>query len=151
MDRQQQVRAWLEAQLLEHPRVAPRDRRHREAHVRHDVADERDLPGRRFAAQILDGGRRRAEAEGADMVGQHAVSLLRHRPVARPHPRLDVRERLPDVPAGERARKRRVRVAIDDRDLRAGLGQDRLEVVHDPGDLLGIGPRADPELDVGPR
>ena len=73
------------------------------------------------------------------MVGEHAVALLRHRPVERAHAGLDVRERHAEAGARQRARERRVGVAVDEHevglDLVAATGSSACMI---RADLLGV-------------
>ena len=84
------------------------------------------------------------------MVGQHAVALLRHRAVERAHAGLDVRERKPQARARQRARKRRVGVAVDEREVgRHVVAATGSNACMMRADLLAVRARADAQLAVG--
>jgi hypothetical protein len=110
MHRHEQVFAADQAKSRQRVRIPLGERGHGEAHVGHHVADEPCTPADALAFQVLHGSRRRAEAEVAHVVGQHAVSLLGHRPVEGPHAGLDVSEGDRDARARESAGQGRVRV-----------------------------------------
>ena len=83
--------------------------------VDHRVADVVDAPG--ADALGLEVGlalRAVREEQVGELVGEDAVDLLRHAPVARSQARLDVRDRDPHLGGGERAGERRVDVPGDD-------------------------------------
>ena len=95
------------------------------ARVGHHVADDVDpahdaLVLQRPARTVV-----RAEEEPGEAVGLDPVVLLRHREVAASKPRLDVRERDRRVGGSARAGERRVRVAVDEDEVRR-LGGDPL-------------------------
>ena len=141
----------VHAEPRERIRLARRDRRRHQRHVRHHVTDQLDSVGDALAREVLDRGRRGAQQQVAEMVGEHAVALLRHRVVERAHARLHVRERQLEPRARERAREGRVRVAVDEHEVRLHFAEHRLERVHHARDLLRGGAGADAQLAVGRR
>ena len=70
----------------------------------------------------------RTEQQRGDPVDRDPVPLLRHRPVAAPQARLDVRDRNPGVERRLGPRERRVRIAVHERPV----GPLRLERRRDP-------------------
>ena len=83
------------------------DRRHHQRHVRHHVADQPhavvDRPRRTGCATAV-GVEHSSSSD--EVIGQDAVALLGHRVVERPHARLDVRQRQPDLGRRQRSRQR---------------------------------------------
>ena len=67
------------------------------------------------------------EEDGAHVVGEAAVVLLRHRRVEAAEARLDVRDRNPELRRRERARERRVDVAGHDDERGLVLDEHRLD------------------------
>ena len=109
---------------LERDRAAlPGDGRELEARVGHHVADDVDLAGR----VLLDQGRTRplirTEEDRGDVIDLDARVLLGHREVTAPKPRLHVREA--DARCDRRARSRqgRVRVSVDEDEVRTLAAQ----------------------------
>ena len=125
--------------------------------VDHHVADEVDARRRHvLPQQVRRGALFRREEHVGDRIGQHAIDLFGHGPVAAAQPRLDVRQQRPravgilQLCRGQRARQRRVDVADDDNGRRLMLEQGRLEPLqHAPG-LRAVRPRADGQGDVRP-
>ena len=85
------------------------------------------------------------------MVREHAVELLRHRAVIGTHARLDVRHGDAGLRSCERARERRVRVAVDQHQRRPLAMEQRLERRQHARDLLGVAAAAEVEPMLGPR
>ena len=104
----------------------------------------------------------RARSVSADRSDEHsssddawsasdAVELLRHRAVVRAHPGLDVRDRHARLRARQRARHRRVRVAVDEQHVGAlGLDQRLQRGEHARG-LPGVRAAAEIEPVLRPR
>ena len=86
-----------------------------------------------------------------EVVGEHAVELLRHRAVEGPHPCLDVRDRDPGLGGRERARERRVRVAVDEHERRPLVRHQRLERREHARRLRRVAAAAELEPVLGPR
>ncbi len=122
------VPARGESEPLEDGRPLPRDRAEPEARVRHDVADDLDPPRHALAAEGLRRALVRTEQQRGHPVDRDPVPLLRHRPVAAPQARLDVRDRNPGVERRLGPRERRVRIAVHERPVRPL----RLERRRDP-------------------
>jgi hypothetical protein len=147
----QEIFALAQPELLERVRGTLRDGRHREAHVGHHVAHQPRPRGAALALQVGHGGRRRAQAQVADVVRQHAVALLRHGPVGGAHAGLDVGKRCRHSRARQGPAEGRVGVAVDEHEVRPHLLQDRLERMHDASDLVGVRARSDSQPPVGGR
>ena len=90
-----------------------------ERDVDHHVAD--DLDRARLTRLSLAGSPAAAAEEqsssAAGVVAEHAVELLGHRHVVGAHPGLDVGDRDAALGAAERARERRVGVAVDEHEV----------------------------------
>ena len=142
MDGREEVAPGLEAELGESVRALARERREAQARVVHDVADLVDALGPALAAEVGDRAVGGAEEDGRDRVDDDAVHLLRHRPVERPEPGLDVRDRDVELHGRERARERRVGVAEDDDALGPLREQDLLDPRQHARGLRGVGARA---------
>ena len=80
------------------------------------------------ARSVSTARRRRAQQQRRRMVGQDAVELLRHPAVIRAHPGLHVRDRHARLRRRQRARERRVRVAVDEHDVRRLGRQQRRQL-----------------------
>jgi hypothetical protein len=119
--------------------------------VHHHVADEVDTAGHVLALEVLHRRLGRAQQHVGKVVGHDAVELLRHRAVERAHPGLDVRDRDVRLRGGEAAGERRVRVAVDEHEIRALSLQQRAEGSQHARGLLGVGPAVDAELALGAR
>ena len=91
------------------------------------------------------------EEDVREPVGEHAVLLLRHRPVAGAEPRLDVGDADPELGGRERAGQRRVHVAAHDDELGALFEQHALEGDEREAGLLPVRAGPDPEEAVRPR
>ena len=132
-------------------RALARDRREPDGRVRHHVSHDFDPSLDAFLLELARRALVRAEQERGRAVDLDADVLLRHRPVAAPHPRLDVGERDARLLCGARAGERRGGVAVDEHPV-GPLGGDRVE---DPGlhrrDHLLVRQAADPEAVRGLR
>ena len=95
------------------------------ARVGHDVADDVDSAENAFVLEYLLGAIVRAEQEPREAVGLDPRVLLGHRQIPAPQSRFDVCKRDRSVSGGARARERRVRVAVDEDEIRR-LGGDPL-------------------------
>ena len=83
------------------------------------------------------------------MVGDDAVELLGHRAVERAHAGLDVRDRDPRLRRGERARERRVRVAVDEHRVGPLVAQQRRRARRACAPVCSVfEPPPSPQLDV---
>src|SRR6185437_2692497 len=96
--------------------------------VHHDVADQVHLVvpvalGPQIGHRVGGGG----EQVVAHSVGDDAVNLLGHAPVAASQPRLDVREQGAGLRGDERATQGGVHVPDHDDHVRAQLADQRLE------------------------
>ena len=89
-----------------------------------------------------------ASSSAAQVVGEQAVVLLRHRRVEAAQAGLEVRDRDVELDRGERAGERRVDVARDDDAGRAPLEQHLLDADERPRRLLAVRAGADAEEDV---
>ena len=101
-----------------------------------------------FAREVV--GRRafgRVEQIG-DLVGQHAVDLLRHVAVEAAQSRLDVDDGDALLARDQAARERRVDVADDDDAARREIVEHGLEAPHDLGGLHRMRAGADLQVDV---
>ncbi len=116
-------------------------------HVAHHVHAARDALGRQVAHRDVG----RAQQQVGDGVDQHAVDLLRHRPVERAQARLDVGHRQAELRGRERRRQRRVGVAVDDDPVRRRGGQHRLDALQHARGRLGVRAGADLEPVGGRR
>jgi hypothetical protein len=101
----------------------------------------RDALGRK----VVDRDLRRAEQQVGHRVDEHAVDLLRHRPVEGAQPGLDVRDAQAELHRGHRRRQRRVGVAVDDHPVRRLGREHRLDPLKDAPCGLGVGAGADLE------
>ena len=125
------------------------DRLEGQRHVRHHVAHQVGLPHRALPREVVDRGLGRAEEEIAHLVDQDTVHLLGHPAVERAHPRLHVGHRHPGLRRRERGGQRRVRVSVDQRQIRLCLGEHPFEETEDPRGLLGV--RAAPGAELAVR
>ena len=119
--------------------------------VDHDVPHHDDLARHPLEPQRLGRALGRAQQQRRRMVGQHAVELLRHRPVVGAHPGLDVRDRHPGLRARHGARQGRVGVAVDQHHVRPLGRQQRLQRGQHARGLRGVGAAPDAEPMVRPR
>ena len=151
MRRREHVLACADARLAQRLLVGARARGDDPGDVDHDVADDLDRAGDRFAREVVRRALRGHEQQVADVVGDDAVELLGHRAVERAHPGLDVRDGDPQLRRCERARERRVRVAVDEH--RVGLlgAQQIAERGEHARRLLGVRAAAELQLDVRAR
>ena len=120
--------------------------------VDHHVADEADARvGNAFAPQVV-GGRafRRVQALG-NLVGQHAIDLLRHLPVEAAQAGLDVDDGNALLHRDQAAGERRIDVADDDDAARPQLVHHGLESPHDFRRLHRVRSRSDFEVHVRRR
>jgi hypothetical protein len=134
--RGQQILAPAHAQPVEHGSIGPR--REQLEHVDHHVTHDDHVAEHALVAQCPGRVRRGAEQQRRGMIGQHAVELLGHRPVVGAHPRLDVGDRDAGLGSGQRAGQRRVRVAVDQHDVRRLGREQRLERRQHPRRLRGV-------------
>src|SRR5581483_10948529 len=92
---------------------------------------------------------RRSQQQIRQTIGDDAIDLFRHRPIAAPHPSFHVCDTEPELRGDQRRRERGVHVAVDDGPIRAVLKQDGLEALHDARGLDRVRRRADVEIDLG--
>ena len=150
VQRHERVAAGLDAELL--PAAARAGGVEvLEQRVDHRVADEVDAGCDPLALEVRDRLLRVREQDVADVVGEDAVVLLRHRPVEAAQARLDVRDLDAELDGGERARERRVDVAGDDAEVDLALHQHPLDPDQRLRRLLAVRSRADAEELVRPR
>ena len=146
--RDQQEATRLDAGGLERAGALGRDRGEGQRHVGHHVTDQVDLACDGLLLKVVNRRLRRAEQQVARMVGEDSVELLGHRPVERAHARLDMRQRHPRLRRGQGARERRVRVPVDEDELRPRFREDGLQRRQHPRGLRRVRAGPDPELDV---
>jgi hypothetical protein len=108
-------------------RALLRHRGERERHVGHHVADEVHPAVDPLTLEIRDRRGSRAEQQIAGVVGEHAIQLLGHRPVARAHTGLHVGEWHSPLRSGQCPRKRGVRIAVDQRQVRLRVCKNRFK------------------------
>ncbi len=103
VDGGQRVAAGCELQILQNRGAFAGPGGGEYGRVIHDVAGVMDACCNALALEIYDRLHRRTEQQGAEMVGDHAVDLLRHAPVERPQASLHMRHRNVELGRGERA------------------------------------------------
>ena len=130
---------------------AARARREEQRHVDHHVADELDPPGNVLALEVGDRGRRGAEQQVGEVVGEHAIELLGHRAIEGAHARLHMGDRHARLGRGQAAGQRRVRVPVDEDDVGALRGDERPQRGEHARRLLGVRAAVDAELALGAR
>jgi hypothetical protein len=135
--RREDVLAMGNAVLRESVRPLLGHRRERERHVGHRIAYEPHLARHPLALEVRHGRLGRAQQQVAGVVGEHAVQLLGHAPVERPHPRLHVRHRHVALRARQGARERGVGVAVDEHHVGPQLFQLGLQRGQHPRGLAG--------------
>ena len=133
MERQEQVAARRQAKARQHVGSLLRDREVLEERIDHAVADDVNPLGHVLPPQILSRGGGRREEQVRQLVRDDPVDLLGHRLIERPDARFDVRKRTIEFAREERARDGRVRVAVDDHEVR--LLRDRRHLAHRRRDL----------------
>ena len=117
--------------------------------VDHRVADVVDAArADALGLQVLDRLGAVREQHVRQAVGEDAVDLLRHAPVERAQPGLEVGDGDAHLRRGERAGERGVHVAGDEHDVGLGVDQDLLERRQHLGRLHAVGAGADAEEDV---
>ena len=118
--------------------------------VDHDVAHPVDAGGRNaFPHEVLVGVEGRGEQPVGHPVGQLPVELLRHRPVVGAQPGFDVGHGHLPPGRGQRARQRRVHIAVHHADVRPVAVEERVEADQDAAGLHARRVRADRQVDVG--
>jgi hypothetical protein len=118
--------------------------------VDHRVADEEDaLVGHACFSQVGVGHLAGGEEPVGDGVGDQAVDLLGHRPVARADAAFDVRHRQVQLLRGDGAGHGGGDVADHQAQCAAALQKQLLVAHHDRRRLLGLRARADLQVDVG--
>ena len=136
VDRRDHVRRRFDLEPLEDARAPACVRRELKARVRHHIADHLDPAADAFAAQRRRRPLVRRKQEVGHAVDGDPVALLRHREVAAPESRLDVRNRHSRGDRRFRPGQGRVRVAVHERPLRPLA----LERSGDPGPhRVGVG------------
>ena len=91
------------------------------------------------------------EEEVCESVGENAVDLLGHRPVARAQAGLDVRDGDLELRRRQRAGQGGVHVAAHDHEVRLLLEEHPLDLDERAPGLLGMAAGTDPEVTVGRR
>jgi hypothetical protein len=148
---QQHVGAGHQPVLRQRLRVGARRGLAAHRDVDHHVADERHRPEHRLGTQVCHRRARRAQQQIAEVVGEHAVELLRHAVVERAHAGLDVNDRHARLGRRQAARERRVGVAVHEHGVRRELAEQRLERSQHAGRLLAVAAAADRKLAVRAR
>jgi hypothetical protein len=97
-------------------------------------------------SEVLDAALGRREEEIRDVIGEHAVDLLGHRPVVASEAGLDVGEASVGLRGHDRARERRVRVAVHHDDVGRFAFDDLAEPTHHRSGLSALRIRAHPEV-----
>ena len=120
--------------------------------VDHRIADEVNAFGiDTLAGEMRDRVRAGAEQEVGEAIGDDAIDLLRHGHIEGPQSRLDMRDRDAQLARRDRGRQCGIDIAVDDHHLRA-CGEHLLFEPHkNGGGLLGMGARANAEVDVWAR
>lgn|GEM_PF-1258595 len=150
VDRHHRVLSGSEPEPLHHVGLLVREDPVELHGVDHDVARDPDPVPDPLALQVLDRRPSRAEEEARDMVDDHAVHLLGHGPVERPEAGLDVGHRDVELRCRESACERRVRVAVDQHQVR-NLGlQDLLDAGEHRSCLCRVHPRPDAQVVIRP-
>ena len=118
--------------------------------VDHRVADELDAVARDpLGRQVLHGVRGGAEQHVGDAVGEDAIHLLGHLPVAGAQAGLDMSDGDVQLGRGQRRRQGGVDVTGDQHQVGGMLQQVGLDSGERGGRLLGVAARADAEVGVG--
>ena len=128
----------------------PGVRQHADQRVDHDVADQVNAAGgNAFARKVpvsVFGG---SEQQIGDLIGEHAIDLLRHAAVQRAQSGFHVSHGDAEFGAHQRGGDGRIHVAIDHDQRRLRLRYDGLEVADDGGGLLRMRARAGLQVEVG--
>ena len=90
VDRRDDVGAGFDLEVFESVGTLARDRCEQTVRIRHHVADDLRPPGDALSLEDRARALVRAQEEVSDAVDLDAVVLLRHRQIARAHPRLDM-------------------------------------------------------------
>ena len=123
--------------------------RHHPERIDHDVADEIDLfVWDTLAAKVFVGIGRRCPEDIRNSVGDEAIDLFRHRPVAAAQPGLKVHDRYSCLRSHNCTRRCRVDVAYDDYHVWLLVSDDPFEGDHHASRLLGVRTAADAEVKV---
>ena len=117
--------------------------------VHHDVAHPVDAAPDALGPKVAHGGRRRAEEEPGDVIGQPAVDLLRHARIEAAQARLHVGDRDAELGRCHRPGQGRVGVPEDEHQLRSDLEQGGLEGLDHPARHPAVRARSDAEVPVG--
>ena len=151
MQRDEQIRTALDAEACVHVgalRAGPEP----DERVDHGVADGDDaLVRHALGAVVLRRLGAVRQAQVGDLVDEHAVQLLRHRPVVAAQSRLDVRHGNPELRRSECGGERRVDVAGNEHERRLLAHEDLLEALERAGSLRAVRARADAEQVSGRR
>jgi hypothetical protein len=145
------VLARAHAGLAQRPVVGLGPRLEQQRDVDHHVAHELDSPGDVLALEVGHRGRRGAQQQVGEVVGEDAVDLLGHRAIEGAHPGLDVGDRHVGLGGRKPAGERRVRVAVDEDEVGLLDGDERTERGEHPRRLIGVRAAVDAELALGPR
>ena len=118
--------------------------------VNHDVAHQVHPLGRNpLRTEVVNAVPGWREEQVRQPVGDDAVDLLRHRPVAAPEARLDVRDLEAELGGDERGCDRGVDVAVDEHHGGRGAEAHLLKALHDQRGLRRMRARADLEVVIG--
>ena len=118
--------------------------------VVHHIADHVHAAGDALAGQVVDRGLRRGEQQARQMIRHDAVHFLGHLPIEGPQARLDMAEGDAHLRRDEGARERRVRVPVDEEQVRALLLQDLLEPAHHVCGLPPVAPAPHAQVVIRP-
>ena len=144
------VGLWGHSEILEYPRPGLRGLSSDDREIVHDVADMVHARFDPFPSKIVDRLARRAKQQGAEVIGDDAVDLLRHPSVKRTQSCLDMCDGDLQLRRSQRARCRRVGVAVDKNRPRL-LGQhDLLELLEHTARHGALAETVDAEI-VGRR
>jgi hypothetical protein len=105
----------------------PRTRLSGGRHVDHDVTDKLSRGLHALVLEVGERDLRGAQQHRAEVIGQDAVHLLRHRPVERPHTGFYVGDRHTLLDGRQRTGERRVGVAVDQHAVGRGIADDGLK------------------------
>ena len=120
--------------------------------VDHDVADAHDgIGSATLGQQVLVSVGRRRQQQIHDRIGDRAIHLLGHRPVARAQAGLDVPTVDPRLRAHDRRGHRAVHVAHDQHRARPHGTEESFQPHHHCAGLLRVRARADSQIDRGSR
>jgi len=133
VERQDEVAPRAEVELLQDVRAPDGEREVGAQRVDHAVPDDGHAPPDVLLSQVVARGRRWGEEQVGQLVRDDPVDFLGHRLVERADARLDVAQHPPELVREERAGHGRVRVAVDEDEVRPH--GDARDVPHRRRDL----------------